>query len=286
MTVEIPAGYPRVVLSPEIPEADRRLMAGQSGDLVPAGRPRPSRDKGEGRFDTFREYVLAGGFLSGLGLLLTLFILHFATSDEAGAPSSAVVLGYLALAGTTTLVVASVKAARKSVESPLQRAARVHHAKYLCPVDFDPEAMLLLARAQVAVERVVGSEVNRHGLLGDFENSAVLAQYQWEIGQALHGQTLIRARGEEPHREVLRLSVARVTERVERLETYAERVAEADAAYRAQTHLDENDRYLDLLARTNDETGLASLTEHASLLQTALARTVQDAIAAGRTLAL
>jgi hypothetical protein len=184
----------------------------------------------------------------------------------------------------------------------LERAARVHHGRYLCPTDFDAEGMYLLARAQVAVEAVERTQVYQSGYLGRFENTLVLDQYTWEIAQTLRTHTVLRAElrsvlGERtptpelrailaPQQEALWRSAAAVTERVRLLENYAERVGDADLAYRAQAQLQNNDKYRELLARTGDETGLAALTDRARNLQYVLAESVQQAVAAGHTLAL
>lgn len=182
------------------------------------------------------------------------------------------------------------------------RVVRTYHGQYLCPSDFDAEGIYLLTRAQVAVEAIEKTEVCRHGLLGQFENSLVLGQYLWEMAKTLRTHTVLRAEkqaafGERPltpeirsvlapQEDALWRSVAAVTERVKMLESYSERVQDADMAYRAHAQLNQNDKYRELLARTGDETGLAALTERAHELQAALTRSLQQAIAAGQTLAL
>ncbi len=187
-------------------------------------------------------------------------------------------------------------------ERGFERAARLYHGRYLCPTDFDAEGMFLLARSQVAVEAVERTPIYQSGYLGRFENVLVLGHYLWEIAQTLRTHTVLRAElrsvvGDRPptpelrailapQQEALWRSAAAVTERVRLLENYAERVADADQAYRAQAQLQNNDKYRELLARTGDETGLAALTDRARHLQGVLAESVQQAIAAGHTLAL
>ena len=65
-----------------------------------------------------------------------------------------------------------------------------------------------------------------------------------------------------------------------------ERRLRADLAYRAHAQLSQNDRYRELLARTGDETGLAALSDRAHALGATLTQSLQQAIAAGQTLAL
>ena len=57
-----------------------------------------------------------------------------------------------------------------------ERAARVHHGRYLCPADFDAEGMYLVARTQVAVEAVERTQVYQSGYLGRFENTLWVAK--------------------------------------------------------------------------------------------------------------
>jgi len=235
MDTTVPPGFPRPVFGPDIPERDRRLLAAHSGDLIPAHRPLPPRER-RILFDAF------------------------------------------------------------------SRAARTYHGRYLCPVDFDGEGIYLLARAQVAIEAIERTEVHRSGYLGTFENALVLDQYLWEIAQTLRTHTVLRAEHSAvvagraptpemrailaPQQEALWRSAANVTERVRALEHYAERVADADVALRAQLQLQNNDKYRDLLAQTGDEAGLAALTDRARHLQAALTDSVREAIAAGQPLAL
>jgi hypothetical protein len=235
MDTTVPVGFPRTVFDPDIPERDRRLLAAQSGDLIPAHRPLPPRGR-RPLFDAF------------------------------------------------------------------SRAARTYHGRYLCPTDFDGEGIYLLARAQVAIEAIERTDVYRSGYLGTFENALVLDQYLWEIAQTLRTHTVLRAEQSAvaagraptpelrailaPQREALWRSAAIVTERIKALEHYAERVADADVAFRAQLQLQNNDKYRDLLARTGDEAGLAALTDRARYLHAALSESVRQAIAAGQTLAL
>jgi hypothetical protein len=92
-----------------------------------------------------------------------------------------------------------------------------------------------------------------------------------------------------PQRRALVRSADAMKRKVELLERYAERVRSADAALRAEAALEDGDRYIELLARTEpagDNSVVNGLTEEAALLHGTLARSIEAARAAGRTLAL
>ncbi|MEV4679080.1 hypothetical protein AB0K34_46180 [Actinomadura sp. NPDC049382] len=154
-------------------------------------------------------------------------------------------------------------------EPPAARAAREHHGSYLLPADFDRPAAGLLVRAQRAVDAVLGSRANGAGLLDDINNAVVLPRQEWAIADALAEHTRLRRerRAQEPGRlspgvrallepqdRALDLSVRSVTGRIEALEDYARRAAEADDAYHEALVLRglpaQNARYRDLLAGT------------------------------------
>ncbi|MGR6916960.1 hypothetical protein ACU635_22220 [[Actinomadura] parvosata] len=118
-------------------------------------------------------------------------------------------------------------------------------------------ARALLERARAAVMSVYTPQVMRRRLL-----------------DGLAGEVLLRR------------SVASVTARVERLERYAHRVQEADAALRAREALDNNDKYRGLLARTDDAEGLRDLEARGAALEETLAESVRVASDAGRTLSV
>jgi hypothetical protein len=85
------------------------------------------------------------------------------------------------------------------------------------------------------------------------------------------------------------LSVDAIKRKVDLLDLYAERVRSADAALRAEAALEDGDRYIDLLARTEpvgDTTVLQGFTDEATVLKETLTRTINAARDAGRTLAL
>ncbi|NJP92770.1 hypothetical protein HCN51_25490 [Nonomuraea sp. FMUSA5-5] len=167
--------------------------------------------------------------------------------------------------------------------------------------ELSPPARALLERARAAVMSVYTSQVMRRRLLDGLANEVLLPRQIWEIATLLRLQTSLHEEQEramrgvvtpelmavlEPQQEALRRSVASVTARVERLERYARRVQEADAALRAREALDNNDKYRDLLARTDDAEGLRDLEARGAALEETLAESVRVAIDAGRTLSL
>jgi len=240
--------------------------------------------------------VLAMG-LAGVALCGALVVWSVTTAFTA----IWLLLGLLSFTATIAKVSQRIQR-RGDRASRAARLALVYHGRYLCIADFDEPAWTLLTRARRAVKVVLASQVNAEGRLGDLANAQVLPRYMWEIAQTLREQTLLRAEqtaavkgvivtpGLEavlaPQRAALQRSADVTAEKVARLEDYARHVMRADAALRAHEQLGRNDRYRALLAQTGDESGLAELTGHADALRSALAQSVEEAIAAGRTLAL
>ncbi|GAA1019023.1 hypothetical protein Aple_056150 [Acrocarpospora pleiomorpha] len=163
------------------------------------------------------------------------------------------------------------------------------------------ESQALLSRAERAAAVIGDSQVKRAGLLDAVANDVVLPQQIWEIARLLRMQSHLqyeqhRAREGvvtaelsavlEPQQAALQRSVDSVTSRVEGLERYAYRVQEADAALRAREALRNNDKYLALLAHTDDTEGLAQLTSQADVLERTVASSIQEAVEAGQTLSL
>jgi len=185
-----------------------------------------------------------------------------------------------------------------------QKAVRRQHGQYLLAEDFDEESGRLLARAQRAVKSVLGATVTQRGLLDDVKNELVLPEQLWDIGQVLHEQSVLRARQRDvargmatveletvlgPQRRALTRSVDAIKRKVELLERYADRVRAADAALRAEAALEDGDRYVELLARTEpagDTTVVQGFADEAASLRETLSRNIEAARAAGRTLAL
>jgi hypothetical protein len=179
-------------------------------------------------------------------------------------------------------------------------SAASHRDRYVLVSELSAPARALLARARRAVAIVSRSQVMHRRLLDGVANEVLLPQQVWEIARLLRRQTRLqeeqhRARQGvmtpellavlDPQQQALDRSVAAVTARVEGLEKYARRVQEADAALRAREALDNNHKYRELLAHTDDAEGMRALAAHGDALEETLARSVREAIEAGQTLA-
>ncbi|MFI7614367.1 hypothetical protein ACIBP6_24340 [Nonomuraea terrae] len=165
--------------------------------------------------------------------------------------------------------------------------------------ELPPHARALLERARRAVAAVYASQVMRRRLLDGLANEVVLPRQIWELALLLRTQATLQGEQDRarrglvtpeleavlrPQQEALRRSLAGVTARVESLERYARRVQEADAALRAREALDNNHKYRELLARIDDEDGMRQLEAQGEALEETLARSVREAVEAGRTL--
>ncbi|RBQ15289.1 hypothetical protein DP939_36200 [Spongiactinospora rosea] len=179
--------------------------------------------------------------------------------------------------------------------------ASAREARLAGTAGLDAEGHTLYGRAWRAVAVVQESRAGRMGLLDDVANDVVLPRRLTGILEVLWDQAALRAEQADamreamtpelravlgPQREALARSVRAVTRQVEDLEEYARRVQNADSALRAHDLLDSNQKYLDLLARTEDAEGVRDLTAQAADLEAALAQSLRDAVSAGRTLAL
>jgi hypothetical protein len=177
--------------------------------------------------------------------------------------------------------------------------------RVIFPADLDWDMRTLLARAQGAVDQVLGSGILAAGL---FEaDEPALRRHEWDIACALRSFTRVRtlpagdaSLGEmtaavvDAQQRALGIAVAATTKRISSLEHYASQVAAADAALRdwqsslAQAGL--NDTYFDLVARTAaDELAVAEigqLTDRATLMAAALAQSLGQVEASAEVLAL
>ncbi|MEV4563296.1 hypothetical protein AB0K12_05920 [Nonomuraea sp. NPDC049419] len=173
------------------------------------------------------------------------------------------------------------------------------HDRYVLVPELAAPARALLERARRAVMSVYTSQAMRLRLLDGLANEVLLPRQIWEIAVLLRTQTRLWQEQERamsgvvtpelravlaPQQEALHRSAAAVEARVTRLERYAHRVAEADAALRARDALARNDAYRALLAHTDDTDGLAALEAQGEALEETLARTVRQAVEAGHTL--
>ncbi len=252
------------IVDPEIPEGDRRRMAVALPALL--GRPDPEPPR------WVRRLFAAGAVLSATAAV-TLALAAVETGRQSATLAALMVL-FVAI--VCTGVARSHEGTRLS-----QRYA----GRYVIPAGLDDPALDLLARARRAVRDVSASRAHRLGLLDAVANDVVLPRHLWEIACLVRVHADLRAEQAEalgevmtpglaavlrPQQEALRRSVAAVTERVRELETYAAKVRAADSALRAGDLRRSDDRYLDLLARTDDTSDLRALTDQATALTTAL----------------
>lgn len=289
---------PDPVFAPDVPAEVRRLFDRKPEAFVPASRPQPKRQTSwsiepMATFGSMLVWlaVCVGGWI----LALIIFALTLPTAVAAWA---SLVLAVVAVVTTGGVAVSS------AIEDRGHKAARLHHGKYLLAEDFDEPSARLLVRAQRAVKTVLEATVTKQGLLDEMQNELVLPEQLWDIGQVLHEQSVLRARQREvaggmatveleavlgPQRQALRRSVDAIKRKVELLERYADRVRSADAALRAEAALEDGDRYIELLARTEPagDTGvIQGFADQAAALRDTKARSIDAARAAGRTLAL
>lgn len=296
---DVPAArVPEVVFSPEVPDKDRRRLMKSPKALIAAGRATP-----ESRADLSRKpgesvgiIIFGGGMLTGVWFLARLFF--YAVLPDGMAVWLSRGLGVILVLMFISMVFGSAS------ESDVMIAARKHHGKYLVPEDFDEQATGLMLRTQDAARAVRDAEVTKRGLLDEIRNDVVLPELLWDIGWLLHEQSTLRARQQEiaggmvtaeleavlgPQRQALKRSEDAVERKVEMLEQYAEQVRVADAALRAEQALEDGDRYIELLART-ETTGqgelIQDLTDDAARLRVILARSIEAARETGKTLAL
>jgi hypothetical protein len=289
---------PEPVFAPDVPVEVRRLFERKPELFVPASRPKPKRQTSWSTEPaaTFGSLLVWLGVCVG-GWILALIIFALTLPTEVAA-WAALVLAIVAVGTTGAVAVGS------AVENRKEKAVRLQHGKYLLAEDFDEESGRLLARGQRAVRSVLEATVTQRGLLDDVKNELVLPEQLWDIGQVLHEQSVLRARQREvargmataeleavlaPQRRALNRSVDAIKHKVDLLERYADRVRSADAALRAEAALQDGDRYIELLARTEpagDTTVLQSFTDEAATLKTTLSQTIAAARDAGRTLAL
>jgi hypothetical protein len=177
--------------------------------------------------------------------------------------------------------------------------------KIIFPHDLETTARLLLARAQNAVDTILGSQVRAAGLLEADE--PVLRRHEWEIACTSRELTKVRALPAPDastgamtaavlgaQQRALAIAEEATISRICALERYAEQVAAADDAHRdwqAALHQgSQNDVYLDLVARTAaDQLAVAELdelTDRAAVTAHVLNSSLRDAVATGSALAL
>lgn len=309
---------PEPIIDPEVPGRQRELLLSDTGVLRPPGAP-PERPRFGGR--TVRDVGLCLSYAPVWTLLPAVMGRFYGGTARWAGPAAQVVLAGLAWAsiawgpglgafllwcGCAMPVVFGALVWRCG-EGAAARLARTLHGRYVRPQDLGEAAAALLERARGAVGTVLGSEVNRAGLLDDVRNAVTLPAQLWEIALTLAQVDALRAEHEAvPHREdpgiadmldaqaqALGLATEAVTRRVAALEEYAARAAAADEALRqwetARRLSARSEAYRELLARTvRDELAvaqIAGLTEEARRVEEVLRASVNRARRAGLALA-
>ena len=286
------------VFAPGVPAGVRRLYEHRPELFVAADAPRPKRETSWSTAPANTIGTLLVWLAVCVGGWILALIIMAATLPTAVAAWAALVLAGIAVVATVGILV------KTGLEDRGHKAVRLQHHQYLLPVDFDEEAARLLRRAQRAVRTVLEATVTRRGLLDEMKNELVLPEQLWDIAQVLREQTVLRARQRDvaqgmatdelnavlgPQRRALALSVEAIKRKVDLLDRYADRVRSADAALRAEAALEDGDRYIELLARTEpvgDTSVIQGFTDEATALKQTLTRTINAARDAGRTLAL
>ncbi len=218
--------------------------------------------------------------------------------------------GPFGLIGGLFLIGSGPRVTRRLRTRPARRRRRIairHKDRFRVDRDFDPAARALLLRTQRAIRRISESSVSAAGLLDIAENAVVLPQQEWEVAKALSRVSQLRAEQaamaaqgmtpqvEEalaPMRSTLDTVVASVTSRIEALERYAEKVREADRAYRAHEQMrlliERAGAYQELLVETvRDDLAVSEierLTRNTEALEQALSASLEAARRAGTAL--
>ncbi|MCG5215412.1 hypothetical protein [Streptosporangium sp. KLBMP 9127] len=266
------------IVDPAIPDAYRWRILATPAEL--------RADAGPSTWE--RRLCTVGGFVAAL---LGAFLLGMAVETDAR---------FVALWTVPLFVLAAmlIHAGRTRLGTRLKR---LYGDCYVLPADLDLDARELVGRVRDAIEQVSRSQVKRLGMLDGIADDVVLPHRLWDIARLLRIQVALRAEQAAaltgvvtpelaevlaPQREALNRSVETVVGQVREIEAYAQRVAAADAALRARDLMKSNDKYRDLLARTHDTEGLRDLADQVRDLESRLAGSLRDVVAAGRTLAV
>ncbi|MEV0587233.1 hypothetical protein [Nonomuraea sp. NPDC050310] len=282
-----------VVIDPLVPAEDARLLREHTELLarMRAGwRPRPRS----------RRVGLAGALIMGLlGFLAVSTLMIFIGLARTG--PGLTILGFIGFIIFTAAFI-NQPIDDEDVEACADRAvyerARVHEGRYVLATDLDEPALRVLHRARVAVRSVTFSQVNAEGLLDGPRNAVTLPAQEWEIARLLAKLSALRVKHErtlaagtvpevaavaEPLGRVLESSDAAVVARVEALERYAERVAEAERAFHAHRQVEELrsrlPQYEELVAEVGagNVPELERLADDAGQLDRVLRRTLDSA---------
>jgi hypothetical protein len=309
---------PELVIDPEVPERERKLLLGDpevlSSPGVQARRPwfggRTWQDAGVCMVHAPAWTLLPGlmgWFYGGRVRLAGLAVQVGVVALAVAAPMTGLGLGTFFLMAGYVMPVTFGVLLWQCGEGPAAQLARRLRGRYVRPEDLSETAADLLRQAQSAAAAVLESQVNTTGLLDDVRNGVTLPAQVWEVASVLirvdtlrreHEAVTDRKHGQiaemlDAQAEALNLATESVTRRVGALEDYAARVRGADDALRqwetVQRLSGRSEAYRDLLARTvRDELAIAQiteLTEEARRIEEALHASVKRARKAGLTLA-
>ncbi|UBU18671.1 hypothetical protein [Nonomuraea gerenzanensis] len=302
-----------LVLHPDLPEAHRRAMAAHP-DLLP---PPPRRPAWGGRTAGDVLAALALSALCGFVPLLPALArrdrrpLLVAAAALLQAALLGVWIGYGFAAffacGLAVQAVAAVTLLALAGESPVAGYGRRHSGRYVHARMLEPLDAALLERTVDATATVLGSPLDRDGLLDSVANRVTLPRQAWEIAETLTELTRLRREQDAARtgrvteristvlasqQEALTVATRALARRISALEEYARRTEEAQAVYAEwqtlQDLAEDDDAYRELLSRTArdplaaEEVGL--LSERARHLQESLRDSVEQARLAGSDL--
>jgi hypothetical protein len=200
----------RPAVDPGIPRSDRALLTAPGTLLTPAHRNRPVRHRDFLPIDPGQRGATIDGAVTGMtaAALIAVFgatplaigVLIFQAPAGWESAVSRYALLLAEIIAIVTSVVLGTRIARfgqPGGKVPAEMAARTYHGRDLTAADFDARSMVLLRRAQDAVDAVTSSEVYRAGLLDEAAAGAALAGQEWDIALALREQGRLRARRAE-----------------------------------------------------------------------------------------
>jgi hypothetical protein len=208
------------------------------------------------------------------------------------------------LCATAVSAIATFVAHHEIISGGLHR----YRHRFVDPSVLDTACLGPLRCAQEAIDAVFDSEVYEAGLLDHAARAADLKRHEWEIACRLCDITRLRSEYSHSmsagvpgpqtaavlsaHLRAITLAQDATTRRVEELRRYSDEVVAADAALRdwqtAEYVARRNDRYLDLVARSEADEGaiaeITHLTEQAVRTRDAFQATLDQAALAAQPL--
>ncbi|MCP2339865.1 hypothetical protein [Actinomadura rupiterrae] len=257
------------MVDPDLPRDVREALLSRPGSLTSAyGEPPPAPPAGGLTGENAIKSLQAATVCGFLPVIAAPALLGRAAGLAVGAAAQAGLAAVwwssgfwmFVLAGTALQLLSfAVLLFFSRTKDERAELAHVHHGRYYVEDDFATGRMRdwfgnaspsrLMRRTRKAVSAVLGSDVQRAGLLADGADEDGLRRQEWEIAESLAALSRIgrqlqatvpagRSGGAlhdavKPQRKALRESMAALRQRVEDLERYADRVRGADAAYRA-----------------------------------------------------